>query len=382
MMLKIVVVIIAIATVSALVFGIIYTSESQETSISQIAIILPEGGFSPTEDLIAAKMAVDDFNQKHNNILNAVYPDSGDVLQDVMDSHRDGINLMVGPHSSAQLSLVRNYVDSNGITMITPTSTAPSLALDDKIYRLAPDDTNQAKAVAALLKQQHIDTIVLLVREDTWGTGLAQSINDSFDGTIVDKISYSAANPEIEEKTQDLVDSLNLNLRYHSNGNFAVIVLGFEEETLEFMKEATKHSILDDVRWYGTDSITNSELIASDPVAFDFIQTVSFKSLLFAVEPNPIHDRLEVRLYENLGYIPSAYAYSVYDSVWLAALSAMNSQDIESTAESYSGALGNISLNDAGDLESANYDVWTISYGKWYKVGAYDDASHSIVWGN
>ena len=73
--------------------------------------------------------------------------------------------------------------------------------------------------------------------------------------------------------------------------------------------------------------------------------------------------------------------------MWVVGLAMLDDQSaspselpIFDVAKKYQGAIGNIELNDAGDLSSANYDLWTVGHNKWYKIGNYNHVTDDILW--
>src|SRR5690606_35111237 len=63
-----------------------------------------------------------------------------------------GVQVVIGPYSSAASSGVRGFADANKILVISASSTSPALAIpNDYLFRLIVSDTLQGSAVSALL---------------------------------------------------------------------------------------------------------------------------------------------------------------------------------------------------------------------------------------
>ena len=101
-----------------------------------------------------------------------------------------------------------------------------------------------------------------------------------------------------------------------------------------------------------------------------------------------IRKDVETRLIQQIGRTPNTYAFSAYDIVWILGLAMIdaNSNDvndltpiIRDVASNYNGAIGNAKLNEAGDLDTSNYDVLGIRNGEWVTVGSYDSNTDSIL---
>lgn len=381
------------------------SSEVFETTLDyrEIGILIPTSGDFAThgnENFIAANMAISDFNEHLEKLnknwrLNAVNVNSETdpeiSLERTKELHAENIRIIIGPETSAELATIKPFVDSNEMFILSPTSTAPSLAVKDNIYRLAPDDTNQGNAITALLKENEIQAVILITRDDTWGTDLSTSITNSFIGNKIGdaslRILYNPEAPHFPETIKntalliaDLTDSYNTE-------NIAVVLLGFGEST-DFLKDANSSPLLNDVKWFGTDSNANEQKIIDDEDALKFANKVDFTAVQFGTLPNDIRDDVESRMIDEIGRLPSTYAYSSYDAVWIVGQSILKTDStdpemihdvFEEVASEYMGALGDVELNEAGDLKSANYDVWKIVDNEWKVTGYYDHVSDKVL---
>jgi branched-chain amino acid transport system substrate-binding protein len=369
----------------------------------EIGLLFPTTGDFAThgnENIVAANMAINDFNEHLEGLdkdwrLNAVTKNSETdpiiSLNLVKELYAKNIRIIIGPETSAELALIKPYADNKEILILSPTSTAPSLAVKDNIYRLAPDDTNQGHAITALLKKEGIQAIILITRDDTWGNDLSTSITTSFvENKIGDasfRILYDPSNPNYDATANDIFHLVSSISKSYDQDKIAVVVIGFGEST-EFLKSAHSESLLDGIKWFGTDSNANERKITEDIISLEFANKVGFTAVQFGSVSNEIHDDVEKRLIEKLGFTPSTYAYSSYDAVWIIGQSILevNSTDpklihdvIEEVASSYVGTLGDIKLNDAGDLNAANYDIWEIVDDTWKVTGYYDYLSGEII---
>lgn len=380
-----------------------YLSEDSYKSY-EIGLLFPMTGDFAThgnENIIAANMAINDFNEHLEKLdkdwrLKAVTANSEtdpDIsLNLVKELYAKNIRIIIGPETSAELALIKPYIDTKEILIISPTSTAPSLALsEDKIYRLAPDDTNQGQAITALLKEDGIKAVILITRDDTWGNDLSTSITSSFiENKIGDasfRILYNPEAPNYSETNKNILFLLSTISKSYSTDEIAIIVIGFGEST-EFLKNANTIDELADFKWYGTDSNANEKKITEDSEALEFANKVGFTAVQFGSVSNDIQKDVESRLIEQLGSTPSTYAYSSYDAVWIIGQSILQADStdpeliqniIEKVASGYVGALGDIELNEAGDLKAANYDIWEIVDDTWKVTGYYDHLSNEIV---
>ena len=374
----------------------------QLTGEVTIGLILPLTGDLSThgeENMAGSKLAVVDFN-KHLDKLGAswtlkmVSEDSATspviALEKLTALNARGIKIVVGPETSSAIRNVKGYADSNSMLLISPSSTAPALAIPgDSVYRLVPDDSNQGPAIANLIRNEGIEVIVPVWRGDAWGDGLSKSTTESFvkrGGITYEGIRYNPEAPEFSATTSLLAEKVQSYVEEVGAEKVAVLIVSFSE-TLQFMQSAAQHDVLDDVRWFGTDANTKEDKLINDPIAREFSLTTQFTTAQVTVSNNPIHEHVESSLTSELGRIPNAYAFSSYDVVWIIGLAMLQTESsdvsaikeiIPDIAKNYYGAIGSTRLNEAGDLAMADYDIWGIRNGQWILIGKYTQATDSI----
>ena len=84
-----------------------------------------------------------------------------------------GVKVIVGPLSSSEVNAIMPLANANQVVSISPSSTAPRLALDDYSFRVAPNDAFQARALGRLFQSQGISKIGVIARDDDYGRGIA-----------------------------------------------------------------------------------------------------------------------------------------------------------------------------------------------------------------
>lgn len=142
--------------------------------------------FSPTIDA-AIRLAVDDVNAAGGvNGMPALLTvgDSGDPVDNrspaTLETFIDeGIQVIIGPLSSAvTLSIIDDTV-SAGIVMISPANTSDALTThpDQGLYfRTAPPDAKQGQALAQLITGDGHRVVGVLANETPYGTGLSEAL--------------------------------------------------------------------------------------------------------------------------------------------------------------------------------------------------------------
>ncbi len=401
--LQLYIIIIAVA-ISMLGIGAFLQSAPAELSGDiQIGAIVPISGDLATYGVqhnLAQQIAIEDFNaylaEKDAGWSFSLVSEDSQTLptvafEKIQSLYAKGILHVIGPETSGSLQSVKGYVDSNNMLVISCCSTSPLLAIgDDSIFRLAPDDTNQAVAIADLLKMNGINVVVPVWREDSWGVGLKDALNESFPaigGTVDAGFGYVPEASDFSTEASLLAEIVQEYVNEHGAGNVGVVYIGFEEG-VSFFQSAKERDILSTVGWFGTDATAKSQKIINDPLALEFATNVNFTSVVVASGQNDLSTHVDKSVEAVLGTTPTAYASASYDAVWLLGLAMEETQStdvdvltdvIPQVAAERTGALGSLNLNDVGDLAQANYDIWGIVNKDWVFLGTYDAGSNSII---
>ena len=355
------------------------------------------------ENLEGTRLGVADFNDHLAGLgepwsIELVSEDSETspaiALEKIRVLNAKGINIIIGPETSANVREVKDYADSNNMLLISCCSTAPSLAIaDDSVYRLAPDDNNQGTALAKLLDHEGIEVMISIYRDEVWGRGLSESTINSFEGRggqVGERIPYDPESPEFSAKTSLLAQEVQKHVDDHGPEKVAVLFLGFGE-IVEFLNSASEHDVLDDVRWFGPGANTREPKIVDDPIGLEFATNVQFTTVQVAVSDNEIYRHVQDHVFGVLGRAPSTYVHTSYDAPWIVGLAMLETQStnvdmikriLPRIAENFDGATGGmegIILNDAGDRGQADYGIWGIRGGEWVLLGKYTQSNDSVV---
>ena len=368
-----------------------------------IGVLLPlTGDLSShgTENFEAARFGVITFNE-HLDKINApwdlimVGEDSATnpviALEKITSLNAKGIGVVVGVETSSNIKNVKGYTDANNMLIVSCCSTAPALAIaNDSVYRLAPDDRNQGIALSKLVKDAGIENMIIVWRGDVWGDGLSKATKEAFQergGIVTDDIRYNPESPEFSASVSLLAEQVQDSVDEYGVDNVAIVYLAFGE-VLQFMQSAASHDILDDVRWFGPDAYTRDYNLINDPIGAKFAETVQLTTVLVGSSDNDVVKDIDNYVMSTLGRAPNTYAYSAFDSVWLVGLSMLETQSANPTvlktvirdiAADYEGTIGGSNLNEAGDLASADYDIWKIDNGEWKSVGKYLFSDDSLI---
>ncbi len=284
-----------------------------------------------------------------------------------------GVKVFIGPFTSAAVAAVKPLADSQGCVVISPSSVATSLSIPgDNVFRMAPDDSLQAKAISALFVRDTIRVVIPVYRNDTWGVGLAANTNANFTamgGTVLTGIAYSATDTNFASTIQTLHAAVSAAVKSSGARRVAVHVMSFDEITA-LMRLAAIDTVLRSVRWYGASASAKSASILADPVIRDFAMRTGYDSPVFGLDDQAvgIWQPLTQRVRAQTGSDPSIYALTAYDAAWLVARTYLATggafaldtwkSALVASASNYYGATGWTAMNANGDRKTGNIDFW------------------------
>jgi branched-chain amino acid transport system substrate-binding protein len=312
------------------------------------------------------------------------------ALQKTQELTGQGIKVVIGPQSSAEVAAVKPWIDSHGMVAISQGSTASSLSIpDDGILRFVPDDTHEIEALTALLLHDGVRTVVPLWRDDAGNRGLHDSLVRLFaaaGGSVLEGASYAPDASDYAPQLQVVRSAVEEAQQQGEAGDVAVYLASFNEAA-ELFHAAQHDPVLSAVRWYGADGVAQSAALLSDADAAAFAERVGFPcpNLGLDADAQPVWQPLADRIEAMTGVAPDASGLAAYDAAWVAALSYLETgpaadgalllQTIPSAAGRYFGATGRTTLNAAGDRASGDYDFWAVrSNGgtpAWTAIGSY-----------
>lgn len=369
-----------------------------------LGVLLPTTGDLSShgeENLAGTRMGVEDFNEHLEKIgapwrMALAVEDTATNPTVALDklaalNSRD-VKVIIGPETSSAIRNIKGYSDSNGMVMLSCCSSAPTLAIPgDSAFRLVPDDSNQGHALARVIESRGVDALVTVNRGDAWGDGLSNSTYSSFasfGGTAPEPVRYNPEAPDYEATVSLLAERVS-SAREAGAQQVGVAMISFAE-AVHFMQSASEHADFDGTLWFGAGSTTKDPDIVGDPIAREFANTVEYTTTQVAVSKNAIYERVEERLSAEFGYVPSAFVHSSYDAPWIYGIAMLQLDSdnagkireiLPDVASRYYGAIGPAQLNEAGDLASANYEVWGVTGDTWERKGLYAHAADSVAWG-
>jgi branched-chain amino acid transport system substrate-binding protein len=360
--------------------------EAAEFAISEVNALLKDAGAGWTLSLV-----VEDTQTK---------PDV--CLTKVESLHARGIDLLIGPLSSAEVRAIKAYTDANNMLAISQSSTAPDLAIaNDSIFRFCPTDkAGQGPAVGRVLYADGKRYIIPVERNDAWGVGLRDASKTKFvalGGHALSDIAYDPATTDFSTVASTLNTAVTTALATPgiNTTNLAILDISFEEVNA-LMTACNAYPILKTVKWYGTDGTATSGGMLTDATVLHFAMNVSYPCTIFAPTHSAVWEKVRAHNLAVLGREPESYSYAVYDIVWAYALSLLTvgkydakavAKVLPTVTEKMWGASGWIQLDENGDRMAGDYDIWQIALmnvttGKydWKLVGKYLYSTDTVEW--
>jgi branched-chain amino acid transport system substrate-binding protein len=292
--------------------------------------------------------------------------------QELIDA---GINTIIGPQSSSQVSQVLPIANAAGALVVSTGSTASSLAIaGDAVYRLVPTDKVESSAVYSLMTARGRTSFVTVGRADAGNQGLINSLNGyarAAGRTTQPSISYpTSQTSDFEGVAAQVANAVRQASRSGSTG-VGVFIAGFGEVS-ELLSAMAGTDGLQGVALYAGDGSAQVSSIVSDPSAGDFASQVD--ALPSALTTIPRENEGEaLRITEAMGGSePNAFALAAYDAVGIIekSLGIVSAEVIppplsiydrfELAANGYQGVTGTIELDGAGDRISAPYAFWGV----------------------
>lgn len=314
------------------------------------------------------------------------------ALAKLQELHAAGIKLVIGPYSSSEVQAVKAFADQNGIILVSPLSTATSLAVpNDNIFRYTPDDNEEGAALAALAYADGIRTLIPVSRNDPGNLGLQSSVKQHFErlgGRIGPGITYATNETAFAPVALELTNILQA----QQPASTGVYLTAFAEVTmlLGAAADTPGAATLKAVNWYGSDSVALSKGLAEDRKAAAFSVEVGYPNPILGLRTEdesrwkPVSDALT----RKLNRTPDSFALAAYDG-FIVGYSALKTagagaggaalgQAFVQASSTHTGLTGPTNLNPAGDRASGSYDFWSIcpsgSTYTWVRTATYTAA--------
>jgi branched-chain amino acid transport system substrate-binding protein len=287
-----------------------------------------------------------------------------------------GIEVVIGPQSSAEVAAVKSYADASGVLVVSQSSTAGTLAIaGDNIFRFTPSDTLEAVALVGLMRADGMATIIPFWRDDAGNFGLQAATRALFAsaGSVKPGVQYAATQPDFVAALASLKTQVEAAIAERGGTTGVAVAHAGFDEVVDIFKLATADPVLSSVRWYGTDGTALTEPLRADPTAAAFARTVSFWAPIPGVDAGASErwQPVAARIAARAGAPPDAFGLAVYDAVWVTAQAylaaggrghpAALEAAFVTAANGFYGASGWTALNAAGDRRFGDFDFFALS---------------------
>jgi branched-chain amino acid transport system substrate-binding protein len=320
------------------------------------------------------------------------------ALAAIKDLDKRGVQIIVGPQTSAEVAMIKPFADAHNILVISQGSTASSLAIaGDNIFRFCPNDKREAAAIVALMQHDGIHAIVPLWRNDAGNNGLHDSVKAAFEnigGTVTSGFQYQPTTTDFSAATASVASQIQSLVTAGADPNSIAIYLAAFDEAVGVFHSAAANSTLSSARWYGSDGVALSAALTGDASASAFAASAYYPSPTFGLDDalqklwQPVANAIEART----GITPDAFALSAYDALFVVERALRvtgNLKDFSSfksafvdAANAYSGVTGSTALDTAGDRLSADFDFWAVRQVNgtfsWVRIGTYTNGTITL----
>lgn len=375
-------------------------SESPKTKVSIGALLSLTGNWSSLglSSKAAIEQAVSDINlylnargsqYEFSSVIYDTKLDTTLALKSIKEANGVGIKHFIGPQSSAELSSVRDYINTNKLLVVSQGSTASSLAVaNDGIFRFCPGDSIEGSAVASSIRSQGFQNLITLARDDAGNKGLQRAVGSKFSslgGTTTAITPYSTSQTNFAPLLATLKPLLQSAIT-SSGASKVAVYLGSFDECVQIFQQASADPIFSSVQWFGGDGVVLSQALIGNAQAAAFAVNTKFFAPNFGLpsQAHPDLAKVVASIKSKSGVDPDAYAIAAYDATWVIANSVINYQSNPSVftdflsifkqeSKHFYGLTGPLQLNEAGDRNNGSFDYWGIEFSngtyKWKWVG-------------
>ena len=310
---------------------------AQKVTVITIGFLLPLSGSLSSDGILnkyVAEMAINDINNWLRTAglpyrFRPVFEDTKTSRQGAISGFEAlksmGVKIIIGPMSSLALSAIYTLAEENHIIVISQSSTAMSLHKPKPyVFRFAPPDMWQSKALATIIKDLGIKAVCIIYRGDTWGQGLEKYLTMNLEkyGIKYYAIEYPTTASTYASYVSKLASCVSRFASEYGYDHIAVEAITFDEIAY-ILSTASQYADLMKVLWLGCDGFAGSPAVLHVcPVA---VKVRLLSTVVGLPEKRMLWLKERVQK-EHPGVIGTwEYASIEYDAVWVAALAALKS---------------------------------------------------------
>ncbi len=292
----------------------------------------------------------------------------------------EGPLLYVGPASDIALAGMAGYASENGITVISHSSAARSLAVGgDRIFRMEPGAAHLARALATEVALGGHAAVVPVVQAGLRGPdyGLLESLGSDleplgirFSAPVEFREGGAAAAP-VEAAVAGAAGS-------RGAGSVAVVYVGSDAELAALAGGVPPGSPAREAAWFAPggagagagDGVAASPAILADAAAVQLARDTRLSAVQFAVERNMITDYIDSIAAPRGPASSATPAYAAYEAVRALGGAlvpaggdpSLAGGNVAGAAALAGGPLGRTGMDGSGDLRfPVTYGIWSVS---------------------
>jgi branched-chain amino acid transport system substrate-binding protein len=313
----------------------------------------------------------------------------------------DGIQVVIGPLTSAEVQGVLQTADTDHIVVLPPASTATSLRYpkspDNYLVRPGqPGDQYEGAALAQTVSQLGAKNVVFLYRLDTSEEGTYNYSSSLMQaaGIKVDGVSFQPSQTDYSSIVQTASSDAQALISSGGTTRNTVVVCACDEVTEDqnIFQHASADATLSSLRWFGIEAIDTPSLYTSSTYG-PWMSKVNFTITTPAAFSSPQLAYFNQTFYAKYGTYPQPYSNYAYDNAFIAMLAILmagsNSgpailSTIVLAADHYFGATGTgIWLDNANAQTFAYYNIVEVvasgSTETTVQIGTYNGATNQVT---
>jgi len=179
----------------------------EEVVFGALLSLTGDGSSSGESAKAALEVAVLDANEylsrmgssrRINIVVEDTQTDPEVALEKLESLVEEGVNVVIGPLTSAEVKAAKAYADENDVLLLSPSSSAPSLKIEgDNLFRFVSNDIHQVEVITRWIwEREDIEVVIPMWRGGVWGDDLAKYLTFGFEsmgGTVLDGVRYDPA---------------------------------------------------------------------------------------------------------------------------------------------------------------------------------------------
>ena len=273
----------------------------------------------------------------------------------------NGVQVIIGPMISTAVVAAGPYVAQRGVVIISPSSTAPSIAKQDWrefVLRTCPSDVLQGDAISQIIIEEGYSKLGIIVMDNEYGVGIEEVVKAKIagKGQVYATVRYDPAKLDYLTELQSLKDK-NLD---------AILHVGYHDDGQIVYKQALQLG-LDNIPWFAVEGVY-AEAMFEMAEAAEFMEKAVTGTRLTAPEGLTANEDFNAAYLIEFGTAVGVYCDTVYDATKMALLAIEKvgydgtkiKVAIREVGTNYAGASGTITFDELGDRTSGDLEGWKV----------------------